>query len=122
MSKSAKQAPQDKLDLYERLVATNPSIEQKGKTTAYTSVNGHMFTYLSKEGTLGIRLPKEARETFLTEYNTTLFAQHGTIMKEYVTVPDALLQNTEELKPYLDSSYAYVQSLKPKPTKKKKKK
>ena len=41
-------------------------------------------------------------------------------MKEYVTVPDQLLQNTAELKPYLDLSYTYTSSLKPKPTKKKK--
>ncbi len=40
-------------------------------------------------------------------------------MKEYVTVPDELLQDTEELKGYLDLSYEYVKSLKPKPTKKK---
>jgi TfoX/Sxy family transcriptional regulator of competence genes len=40
-------------------------------------------------------------------------------MKEYVSVPDELLENTEELKQYLDLSYAYVRTLKPKPTKKK---
>jgi TfoX/Sxy family transcriptional regulator of competence genes len=40
-------------------------------------------------------------------------------MKEYVTVPDKLLENTEELKKYLDLSYEYVKTLKPKPTKKK---
>ena len=41
-------------------------------------------------------------------------------MKEYVTVPDDLLQNTAELQPDLDLSYAYTRSLKPKATKKKK--
>jgi TfoX/Sxy family transcriptional regulator of competence genes len=40
-------------------------------------------------------------------------------MKEYVAVPDDLLQNTEELKQYLDLSYEYIKTLKPKPTKKK---
>ena len=38
---------------------------------------------------------------------------------EYVTVPDALLANTEELKPYLDMSFEYVKGLKPKASKKK---
>ena len=35
--------------------------------------------------------------------------------------PNSLLANTEELGPYLALSYAYAQTLKPKPTKKKKK-
>jgi TfoX/Sxy family transcriptional regulator of competence genes len=40
-------------------------------------------------------------------------------MKEYVTVPDGLLRNTKELKKYLEASYEYARTLKPKPTKKK---
>jgi hypothetical protein len=42
-------------------------------------------------------------------------------MHEYVEVPDALLSKTRELKKYFDLSYAYVASLKPKPTTKKRK-
>jgi hypothetical protein len=42
----------DKLELYEKLIATNPSVERKGATVPYTSVNGNMFSYLSKEGKL----------------------------------------------------------------------
>jgi TfoX/Sxy family transcriptional regulator of competence genes len=41
-------------------------------------------------------------------------------MKEYVTVPDKLLENTDELKGYLNISYEYVKTLKQKPSKKKK--
>jgi TfoX/Sxy family transcriptional regulator of competence genes len=85
----------------------------------YTSINGHMFTYLGKSGSLGIRLPKDEREAFLEKYKTTLYESYGAIMKEYVTVPDDLLEDTEELKPYLAISYEYVKSLKPKPSKKK---
>jgi hypothetical protein len=40
-------------------------------------------------------------------------------MPEYVAVPDGLLENTKELKKYLDLSFAYAKTLKPKPTKKK---
>lgn len=120
MAKKKVEIPQDKLDAYDRLIASNPDIERKGVTNPYTSVNGHMFSHLSKTGTLGLRLPQEEREAFLKDYNTTLYESYGAIMKEYVTVPDDLLQNTEELKPYLDLSYAYTRSLKPKPAKKKK--
>lgn len=119
MSKASNDIPQEKLDLYDKLITTNPEIERKGVTMPYTSLNGHMFTHLSKTGSLGIRLPKDEREAFLEKYHATLFEQHGAIMKEYVTVPDELLQNTEELKKYLDISYDYVKTLKPKPTKKK---
>lgn len=119
MSKTPKRPPQDKLDLYDRLIDTHPDIERKGVSMPYTSLNGHMYTYLSKTGSLGIRLPKEERERFLEKYNTTLYESHGAIMKEYVTVPDELLRNTEELKQYLDISYEYVKTLKPKPSKKK---
>jgi hypothetical protein len=40
-------------------------------------------------------------------------------MKEYVAVPDALLKKTSELRKYLAMSYEYAQTLKAKPTKKK---
>ena len=37
-------------------------------------------------------------------------------MKEYAEVPAALLKRTEELTTFFDISYAYVATLKPKPT------
>jgi len=40
-------------------------------------------------------------------------------MKEYVTVPDSLLKNTKDLRKYLELSYAYIGTLKPKSAKKK---
>lgn len=122
MTDANKQDFQHKLSLYDKLLATHPDIERKGKKMLYTSANGHMFTYFSKEGVLGIRLPKAEQEAFVAKYNTPPFVQYGAVMRGYVTVPDDLLNDTEALKPYLDLSYAYVLSLKPKPTKKKKKK
>ena len=109
------------IELYDQLIATHPEIERKGKSMLYTSVNGHMFSVFSTDAKLGIRLSKEDRTAFLEKYNSTLLASHGAVMREYVTVPDELLENTEELKPYLARSYKYVTSLKPKPTTKKKK-
>lgn len=111
---SAEERFQTNLALYEQLVATNPEVERKGKTMPYTSLNGHMFSFLSKEGVLGLRLPAEEREQFLEQFDTQLCEQYGRVMKEYVEVPDSLLQNTEELKQYFDLSYQYVGSLKPK--------
>ena len=55
----------------------------------------------------------------LKKYKTRLFEAYGSVMPEYVTVPDRLLKNTKELQKYLELSYQYVNTLKPKPTKKK---
>ena len=106
--------PPEKLDLYEKLIATNPAIERKGDVHPYTSLNGHMFSYLDQTGTLGLRLPKDEVEAFLKKYKTTLFKSYGVVKKDYVTVPDALLKNTKELKKYLQISYECVKTLKPK--------
>jgi len=116
MAKKKVDIPQEKLEAYDRLIASNPDIERKGVTNPYTSANGHMFSHLSKTGTMGLRLPKEEREAFLEQYNTVLYESYGAVMKEYVAVPDDLLQNTTELRSYLDLSFAYVKSLKPKAT------
>jgi hypothetical protein len=111
--------PPDKLALYDKLIATNPQIERKGAANPYTSLNGHMFSYMNPSGSLALRLPATEREEFLKKYKTTLFEAYGTVMKEYVTVPDSLLKNTRELGKYLELSCAYIKTLKPKPTKKK---
>lgn len=102
--------------LYEKLVATNPRVERKGATMPYTSLNGHMFSVLHKDGTLALRLPIEARSAFLKKYKTKLSEQYGSVQPEYVVVPGALLVKTGELKKFFDLSYAYVGSLKPKAT------
>ncbi len=118
MSKPTKEEYEVRLQHYERLVATIPEVERKGKKMPYTSLNGHMFSFLSPEGKLGLRLPAEAREAFLETYDTQLMEQYGRVMKEYVVVPDPLLGDTDELKKHFHVSYSYVGSLKPKSTKK----
>jgi len=104
------------LELYEKLVATDPRVERKGATVLYTSLNGNMLSYLSKEGKLALRLPPEEREAFLKQYNVRLCQAYGRVPPEYVEVPDSLLSSTRELKKFFDCSYAYAGSLKPKPT------
>lgn len=106
--------------LYDLLIQSNPKIERKGKTMPYTSVNGHMFSFLSKEGNMGLRLSENDREEFIQKFDSKLMEQHGRIMKEYVEVPDNLLSETEQISKFLQKSFDYVSSLKPKPTKKKK--
>ena len=103
-----------KLALYDELVRSNTNFERLGKTLPYTSANGHMFSQLNKKGELGIRLPKEMRTQFIKEYKTTLFTAYGTIMQEYVLIPEKMFENMEVLSSYLNEGYKYVSSLKPK--------
>ena len=102
------------LELYEKVVATLPEVKRKGKTMPYTSHNGHMFSLLTKEGKLALRLPDDDREAFVKKYGTEPVVQYGAVMKEYVEIPQELLQDTDELKHYFELSYQYIGTLKPK--------
>jgi hypothetical protein len=113
--------PADTLQRYEKVVATLPRVPRKGDTIPYTSLNGHMVSYIGKKGTVALRLPTPEREAFIEKYKTHLYEAYGIVQKEYVEVPDALLEKTAELKPFFAASLAYVRSLKPKPTTRKKK-
>ena len=102
--------------LYDRLVATDPRIERKGDTMPYTSVNGNMFSVVSKEGIVCLRLPSDQRDAFSAKFKTKPVVMYGAVMKEYVAVPPALLEKTKDAAKYLEMSYAYATSLKAKPT------
>ncbi len=115
MAKAPDEVPQDKLDLYRRLIDTHPEIELKGgMKLPYTSVNGHMFSSLTKDGRVGIRLSAEDRETFLEEHDAVPFTNYGANIREHVEIPEAMLQKPAQMAPWLARSYTYTLSLKPK--------
>jgi len=101
-----KLSKEEKIALYNKLVATHPDAVLKGATIPYTSLNGHMYSFISRED----------------KYKTKLAENYGIVQKEYVVVPDNFLKKTNELKEYFNISYKYVSSLKPKATVKSKKK
>ncbi len=112
------QSPQT-IALYDKLIATHLEIERKGAANPYTSLNGNMFTMLSPSGVMALRLPQGEREKFIANHKTKLFEAYGAVMKEYVAVPDALLKNTKAMQKYIEISYEYAKTLKPKATAKK---
>lgn len=120
MRKPTANVSAEAIGYYDRLLASFPEVERKGASMPYTSLNGHMFSFLTPEGKLALRLPAGEREAFLERYATKVCEQHGSVLKEYVEVPDSLFTQTAELEPYFAASVAYVGTLKPKPTKVKK--
>ena len=117
MSKKAQpSAPPDRVAHYDRLVARVPSVERKGATMPYTSVNGNMFSYLDASGAMALRLSVEDRAVFMDRFGAKLHEAYGIVQKEYVTVPADLLEDTDRLLAWFEKSVAYAAGLKPKPT------
>ena len=102
---------QDKVELYDKLVAKCPRFERKGKNNPYTSANGHMFSTLNKDGELGIRFAKEVQEKYIQEWGSSLLKSYGAVMKGYVLVPEQMLADQDTLAEYLNESYDYVMGL-----------
>lgn len=116
MARPTPSIPADKLSLYDALIATLPGVERKGAAMPYTSVGGHMFSFLTPTGALALRLPADALATFLAEQGGRPCVQHGALLKEYAEVPDALFARTAALRSTFALSHAYASGLRPKPT------
>ena len=105
---------EQKLALYDEVVAKCPRFDRKGKSNPYTSANGHMFSLLNKDGELGIRFSKDIQEKYIQELSTTTFKSYGATMRGYVLMPEHLWSDLDQLSVYLNESYDHVMSLDPK--------
>ena len=103
---------------YQAIIEILPDTELKGNTMPYTSLHGHMFSFIDAKGNVGLRLNEPDRSEFMEQFQSIPMVQHGRTMKEYVVIPQELLQNTALLSPYFEKSIHYIKSLKPKNTKK----
>jgi len=101
------------IKIYNKAIET-AGLERKGKTMPYTSSNGYMFSLISKDDQLGIRLSKSDTEVFDNEYGAKPFMSHGAKMREYVLIPEELLHQNEILGILLKKGHAHVNSLPPK--------
>lgn len=105
------------LAAYDRMIAGVPGVERKGATMPYTSVNGNMYSSISKANVIGLRLSNTDLATFLETHSTTLYEGiPGHFMKEYAAVPPSILDDTETLQNWFRKSHSYVSGLKPKKT------
>ena len=101
----------DKLLVIYNEVISLANLERKGKTMPYTSANGYMFSLINKDDEMGIRLSKADTIEFDTKYGAEPFKSHGATMREYVLIPEALLQDQTTLVKYLEKGYKYVMGL-----------
>jgi hypothetical protein len=114
MAKATYEGPADRLALYEELVASVEGIERKGAANPYTSRNGHMTSFIDRDGDVSIRLGKADRERFIADYGSRIAMQYGREMKEFAVVPDDLLRRQDELRPWFVRSWEWVGTLEPK--------
>lgn len=102
---------EERLQIFDAIVAKCPRFARKGKSMIYTSANGHMFGLLNKAGEIGFRYSKEVQEKYIAAFNSDYYKSHGATMKGYVLIPDNMLSDIDTLAKYLDESYDYVMSL-----------
>ena len=104
----------EQLKKYDALVSQTPEIERKGKSGPYTSSQGHMFSFLNKDGDFGMRFSKPVQEKYMAEWNSDYLRSHGAKLNGYVMIPDSMWDDTEKMIGLMRESLAYVNSLEPK--------
>ncbi len=84
-------------------------------------VNNNMFAGIHQD-TIIIRLPENDRREILSKYDEAapFEPMAGRIMKDYITLPDSVYGDGEVLREWLNRSYLYALSLKPKESKQRK--
>ena len=114
MAKAKYTGPAEKLALYEQLVASVEGVERKGAANPYTSRNGYMTSFLDKAGEVSLRLSKADQAEFIEAYDTRVPMQYGKNMPDFAVVPDTLLENLDEVRPWFVRSWDFVGTLEPK--------
>jgi hypothetical protein len=105
---------EEKLKIYDAIVAKCPRFKRKGKAVPSTTANGRMFSMLNKEGEIGIRFSKVVQEKYMKAFNTTIYTSYNSVMQGYILVTEDMLNNLDRMAELLDESYDYVMGLPPK--------
>lgn len=116
--------PQDAKELFSLVMPSHPHIQIKpmfGNLGAF--INGNMFAGLFGEQ-IFVRLQEQEREELLAAPGTSEFSpMPGRPMKEYVALPENWKQEPEQIRSWLERSFAWAETLPEKlPAKKKAKK
>ena len=111
------------IELFESLLPADPQVSQRkmfGNPCGF--VNGNMFCGLF-EGSMFLRLSETDRELAQQELGASPFDPlEGRPMREYMTLPEDVLEDDGQLDDWMARAYSYAASLpqkQPKPRKKK---
>ena len=107
-------------DVYDQLINSFTEVELKGKTMHYTSMNGNMFSFVSKDGEMGFRMTEEDKSHYIINAGAREMLQHNRVMNGYIQVTETMISNPEKLNEIFVKSIAFAKTLKPKTTKKRK--
>jgi TfoX/Sxy family transcriptional regulator of competence genes len=114
-----RKTPEELVNTFQAALPEDTRVERRkmfGYPCAF--VNGNMFTGLHQENLI-VRLAEEDRQRLVNQKGAAIFAPFpGRLMKEYVALPPAILDNTKELKGWLRRSLEYAAALPPKGAKK----
>lgn len=102
---------QNTVELYRNLAQIHLDDAVKGKANPYTSLNGNMYSFLDKTDTICIRLSSDDRKDFMQAHGLDPVMQYGSVMKEYVSLPDDVLANEAALKAILLQCKTYAADL-----------
>ncbi|HSF85405.1 MAG TPA: hypothetical protein VLG28_07060, partial [Acidimicrobiia bacterium] len=109
----------EKLEEYTAVVEqSHTGAEVKGAKNPYTSRNGHMFSFLDRDGAMAVRLSDELTAAFRSEYDSGDVTQYGATMRGYSSVPAELLADTDAMAGWFEKAWNWIGTLPPKPTKK----
>ena len=118
-----RKSPADLIELFSSVVPDGTNIEKRqmfGYPCAF--VNGNMFTGLHQEALI-VRLAENDRNRLIDEAGATQFEpMPGRPMREYVAVPDALLEDRVKLVETIKTARDFAASLPPQVKKPRKKK
>ncbi len=110
--------PMPTKDDYAALAETHWNLPIKGKANPYTSMNGNIFSFLSKEGEICLRLSKDNQTAYWQAHGREPVTQYGSVMQGYVALSDDVLKDTDLSARWFDQCLADARALPAKPTKK----
>lgn len=102
---------EEKLKVYNALVARCSRFKPKAKTKTYSSAKVYMFSLFNKDCEIGIRFTKAVQEKYTEEFLTTLYKLYGAVMKGYILIPERIWDDLDILANYRNESYDYIMSL-----------
>ena len=109
-----RKSPEALVAIFDEVMPGPPAAKRKMFGFPAGFVNGNLFMGLF-EDSLILRLPAESREELMQLHGAKAFApMKGRVMKEYVVLPERLVQDREQLSSWTGKALAYGESLEPK--------